>query len=451
MNETQKKLIDDLVILVEDNNEIDANIYTNYEVKRGLRNSNGTGVLAGLTKVGEVHGYIIDDGEKLPDHGKLFYRGINIFDIVDGFQQDKRFGFEEVCYLLLFGRLPSQKHLDQFKELLGDLRDLSDSFIRGMILNAPSIDIMNKLARNVLASYSFDDNPDDTSIHNIIRQSIELIARFPTMLAYAYQAKAHYHGNDSLFIHKPKQTLSTAENILSMIRLDCEYSKLEAEILDLSLVIHAEHGGGNNSSFVTRVVTSSGTDTYSAISAAIGSLKGPKHGGANIKVMGMMEDIKANVKDWTNREEIKRYLAKIINKQAFDGSGLVYGLGHAIYTLSDPRAVLLKNKAIELAKEKDRELELNLYKNIEELTPQVFAEVKGSDKNISANVDFYSGFVYSMLNIPSDLYTPLFAVARVPGWCAHRLEEHVTGQRIIRPAYKSVVSKQKYIPILDRA
>jgi citrate synthase len=451
MNETQKKLIDDWVILVEDNNEIDANIYTNYEVKRGLRNSNGTGVLAGLTKVGEVHGYIIDDGEKLPDHGKLFYRGINIFDIVDGFQQDKRFGFEEVCYLLLFGRLPSQKHLDQFKELLGDLRDLSDSFIRGMILNAPSIDIMNKLARNVLASYSFDDNPDDTSIHNIIRQSIELIARFPTMLAYAYQAKAHYHGNDSLFIHKPKQTLSTAENILSMIRPDCEYSKLEAEILDLSLVIHAEHGGGNNSSFVTRVVTSSGTDTYSAISAAIGSLKGPKHGGANIKVMGMMEDIKANVKDWTNREEIKRYLAKIINKQAFDGSGLVYGLGHAIYTLSDPRAVLLKNKAIELAKEKDRELELNLYKNIEELTPQVFAEVKGSDKDISANVDFYSGFVYSMLNIPSDLYTPLFAVARVPGWCAHRLEEHVTGQRIIRPAYKSVVSKQKYIPILDRA
>jgi len=450
MNEAQKQLIDDLAILVGNNNEIDANMYANYEVKRGLRNSNGTGVLAGLTKVGEVHGYIVDDGEKLADHGKLFYRGINIFDLVEGFQQDKRFGFEEVCYLLLFGRLPSQKHLNQFNELLGDLRDLSDSFIRDMILNAPSIDIMNKLARNVLASYSFDDNPDDTSVHNIIRQSIELLARFPTMLAYAYQAKAHHHGNYSLYIHKPKHQLSTAENILSMIRPDCEYSKLEAEILDLSLVIHAEHGGGNNSSFVTRVVTSSGTDTYSAISAAIGSLKGPKHGGANIKVMGMMEDIKENVKDWTNREEIKQYLAKIINKQAFDGSGLVYGLGHAIYTLSDPRAVLLKNKAIELAKEKNRELELNLYKAVEELTPQVFAEVKGSDKEISANVDFYSGFVYSMLNIPPELYTPLFAVARVPGWCAHRLEEHITGQRIIRPAYKSVVTKQKYIPILDR-
>ncbi|OEH84626.1 citrate synthase [Desulfuribacillus stibiiarsenatis] len=451
MNLEQKNSLVDLCKRVEQNSEIGAEHFSIYDVKRGLRNSNGTGVLAGLTKVGEVHGYVVDDGDKISDHGKLFYRGINIFEVANGFQQEKRFGFEETCYLLLFGNLPNEKQLADFNELLGSLRELPEGFVQDMILKAPSKDIMNKLARCVLASYSYDENPDETSTFNIIRQSIELIARFPAFLAYGFQAKAHYYGAESLFIHKPRVDLCTAENILTMIRQDSEYTALEAEILDLSLVLHAEHGGGNNSSFSTRVITSSGTDTYSAIAAAIGSLKGPKHGGANAKVMGMIDDIKANVKDWSNREEIKQYLTKIINKEAYDGSGLVYGLGHAIYTLSDPRAILLKEKAIELAKEKNREDELNLYLAIEELTPQVFAEVKGSEKEISANVDFYSGFVYQSLNIPPELYTPLFAVARVPGWCAHRIEEHLTGQRIIRPAYKSVVTKKKYVPISERS
>lgn len=450
MNEMQQTALDRMSELVIQNSHINSDISEKYDVKRGLRNSNGTGVLAGLSKIGEVHGYIVDDGEQVPDYGKLFYRGINIYDIVNGFQRDGRFGFEEVCYLLLFGMLPTERNLQEFSQFLGSLRDLPDDFSHNMILKAPSIDIMNKLARSVLAAYSYDHDADDISVQNIIKQSMELIARFPTMLAYSYQAKAHYHGNKSLFIHKPRPDLSTAENILTMIRPDCEYTKLEAEILDLSLVLHAEHGGGNNSTFVTRVVTSAGSDTYSAIAAAIGSLKGPKHGGANLKVMAMMEDIKANVKNWDNREEISQYLTKIINKQAFDGSGLIYGMGHAIYTLSDPRAVLIKEKAIELAQEKHHEEELNLYMTIEELTPEIFEKVKGSRKEISANVDFYSGFVYNILNIPRELYTPLFAVGRMPGWCAHRLEEQITGQRIIRPAYKSVVTKQRYVPMSDR-
>ncbi len=450
MNEMQQTALDRMSELVIQNSHINSDISEKYDVKRGLRNSNGTGVLAGLSKIGEVHGYIVDDGEQVPDYGKLFYRGINIYDIVNGFQRDGRFGFEEVCYLLLFGMLPTERNLQEFSQFLGSLRDLPDDFSHNMILKAPSIDIMNKLARSVLAAYSYDHDADDISVQNIIKQSMELIARFPTMLAYSYQAKAHYHGNKSLFIHKPRPDLSTAENILTMIRPDCEYTKLEAEILDLSLVLHAEHGGGNNSTFVTRVVTSAGSDTYSAIAAAIGSLKGPKHGGANLKVMAMMEDIKANVKNWDNREEISQYLTKIINKQAFDGSGLIYGMGHAIYTLSDPRAVLIKEKAIELAQAKHHEEELNLYMTVEELTPEIFEKVKGSRKEISANVDFYSGFVYNILNIPRELYTPLFAVGRMPGWCAHRLEEQITGQRIIRPAYKSVVTKQRYVPMSDR-
>ncbi|OEF96283.1 citrate/2-methylcitrate synthase [Desulfuribacillus alkaliarsenatis] len=450
MNEQQRKKIEELSLIVEQESYIDSNLYANYDVKRGLRNSNGTGVLAGLSKVGEVHGYYVEDGDVMPDHGKLYYRGKNVYDIVDGFQKDKRFGFEEVCYLLLFGKLPTALELNEFSDLLGELRELEDGFVRGMILKAPSTDIMNKLARSVLAKYSYDDNPDDTSTANVIRQSIELIAQFPSIMAYGYQAKSHYHNNESLFLHKPKRELSTAENILTMMRHDSDYSRVEAEILDLSLVLHAEHGGGNNSSFVTRVVTSSGSDTYSAIAAAIGSLKGPKHGGANMKVLAMMNDIKRNVKKWDNKEEIKRYLTKIINKEAFDGSGLIYGMGHAIYTLSDPRAVLLKQKAIELAKEKDKMLELNLYLAIEELTPQVFTEVKGIDKHIAANVDLYSGFVYEILNIPPDIYTPLFATARIPGWCAHRIEELLTGHRIIRPAYKSVVTKHKYRPLSER-
>lgn len=444
------KLLDSYQEIVIKNSEIDSENYNNYDVKRGLRNSNGTGVLAGLSKIGEVHGYIVDDGEKIANHGKLFYRGINIYDLVEGFQNDGRFGFEEVSYLLLLGQLPTLNELSDFNNYLALERDLSDTFIKDIILNSPSLDIMNKLAQSVLAKYSYDNDPDNTNIDNIIRQSIELIAQLPSILAYAYQAKAHYHGNDSLIIHKPKKEYSTAENILAMIRPTSEFTKLEAEILDLALVIHAEHGGGNNSTFTTRVVTSSGSDTYSAISAAIGSLKGPKHGGANIKVVGMLNNIKDNVKNWDSQEEIKDYLRKIIKKEAYDNSGLIYGLGHAIYTVSDPRAVLLKNKADELAKISNREEEFNLYKNIEKLAPEVFLEVKGSTKEISANVDFYSGFVYSMLNIPADLYTPLFAIARMPGWCAHRLEEHITGQRIIRPAYKSVVNKTIYKRINER-
>lgn len=442
--------LDRMSAIAEDNSRIDPEYYTKYEVKRGLRNSNGSGVLVGLTEIGEVHGYTIDENERVPVEGKLYYRGIDVSEIVEGLQKDGRYGFEEVCYLLLFGELPNKTELQNFVELLGNLRRLPDGFTEDMILKAPSPDIMNKLARSVLASYSYDDNPDDISIKNVLRQSIELIARFPTMVAYGYQAKSHYHDHNSLYIHPPRPDLYTAENFLYMIRPDNKYTKLEAELLDLSLILHAEHGGGNNSTFAVHVVTSTGTDTYSAIAAAIGSLKGPKHGGANLRVMGMMEDIKKHVSDWNDDEEIKEYLKKIIRKEAYDRSGLIYGMGHAVYTLSDPRAVLLKKKAAELAAVKNMEDELNLYFKIEELAPKVFAEMKQSSKDISANVDFYSGFVYKMLNLPESLYTPIFAIARIAGWCAHRIEELVSGQRIIRPAYKSVAGHKQYIPLDQR-
>lgn len=444
------KFIDELSLMVESKNKIDPEFYNKYSVKKGLRNSDGSGVLVGLTEIGEVHGYVISDGEKRPDIGRLSYRGINVEEIVSGFQKENRFGFEEVCYLLLFGELPDKEMLGKFNDLLSDYRVLPAGFTEDMILKAPSNDIMNKLARSVLVYYSYDNNPDDTSARNLLRQSLELIASFPTMMAYGYQAKSHYHGKNSLFIHIPKRELGTAENILYMIRPDNKYTKTEAELLDLALVLHAEHGGGNNSSFATRVVSSTGTDTYSAIAAAVGSLKGPKHGGANAKVMAMMDDIKANVSNWEDQTEIENYLVKILKKEAGDKSGLIYGMGHAVYTLSDPRAILLKEKALELAKEKDRVAEFNLYKYIEDLSPKVFAEVRGTGKDISANVDFYSGFVYAMLNIPPELYTPIFAVSRIVGWCAHRIEELVSIQRIIRPAYKSVVAGKKYIPLCER-
>lgn len=448
--EAAKKLIEELSILAEKNNRIDPELYLKYEVKRGLRNSNGTGVLVGLTEIGDVHGYIIDEGEKVPVEGRLSYRGIDVKDIVSGFQQEKRFGFEEVCYLLLFGELPNAEQLRSFSDLLGEYRVLPDGFTEDMILKAPSNDIMNKLARSVLVLYSYDNNPDDTSISNILRQCIQLIARFPTLVAYGYQAKSHYYNGNSLYIHHPQVELNTAENFLHMIRPSNDYTRMEAELLDLALVLHAEHGGGNNSAFTTRVVSSSGTDTYSAIAAAVGSLKGPKHGGASNKVRDMMVNIKENVKDWTDEEEIEAYLTKILKKQAFDGSGLIYGVGHAIYTLSDPRAVLLKEKAYDLAKAKEMTKEFNLYASIEKLAPKVFAEVKGSTKEICANVDFYSGFVYSMLDIPPELYTPLFAVSRIAGWCAHRIEELVASNRIIRPAYRSIVKGKPYIPMVER-
>ena len=430
--------------------KIEPELYDKYNVKRGLRNNDGTGVLVGLTEVGDVHSYKMVDGKKIPVEGQLCYRGYDVNDLVNNAESEGRFGFEETCYLLLFGELPSKEMLDNFNELLADFRALPYGFTEDMILKAPSKDIMNKLTRAVLASYSYDKNPDSTDIDNVLRQCIELIARFPTMVAYGYQAKIHYHDNESLYIHNPQPHLSTAENILHMVRPDSKYTKAEAELLDVALTIHAEHGGGNNSTFIVNVASSTGTDTYSAIAAAIGSLKGPLHGGANAMVLGMMEDIKANVKDWEDRDEVAAYIEKILRKDAFDGSGLVYGMGHAVYTLSDPRAILLKQKAIELAKEKGMDKEFNLYATIEEITPGIFNKVKQVDKEICANVDFYSGFVYNMLNIPAELHTPIFAIARISGWCAHRVEELISGGRIIRPAYKNVLDKREYIRIQER-
>ncbi|MBZ4654258.1 MAG: citrate synthase [Peptococcaceae bacterium] len=443
-------LYDKLSRLAEKNNKIEQELYQKYDVKRGLRNSNGTGVLVGLTGIGDVHGYRMENGVKVPVEGKLFYRGIEIGDLIAGFQKDKRFGFEEICYLLLFGELPSKDDLELFNNLLGEYRKLPDGFTEDMVLKVPSKDIMNKLARSVLAAYCYDSNPDDISVENVLRQSMELIARFPTMVAYGYQAKSRYYDKKSLYIHSPQSQLSTAENILHMIRPTSEFTRLEAELLDLALVLHAEHGGGNNSTFTIRVITSTDTDTYSAVAAAIGSLKGPKHGGANIKVLKMVEDIKANVRDWEDEKALKAYLRQIISKKAHDRSGLIYGMGHAVYTISDPRAVQLKEKAAELAAEKGLEKEFNLYASIEKLTPEVMKEAGKSDGIIPANVDLYSGFVYKALNIPTELYTPLFAVARIPGWCAHRIEEIISGGRIIRPAYKNVFNPQPYVPLNER-
>ena len=425
--------------------------FKRFGVKRGLRNDDGTGVMAGITSVGQVVGYYIDDNEKAPMEGELKYRGYEIDDLVRNCEKEKRYGFEEVAYLLLFGSLPSENTLKEFTRLIGNLRRLPEGFTEDMILKAPSKNIMNKIARSVLAAYSYDENPDEISAGNILRQSIELIARLPVMAAYGYQAKSHYHDGNSLYLHSPQVQLSTAENLLYMLRNDNKYTREEAEMLDVMLMIHAEHGGGNNSTFTTRVVSSSGTDTYSAISAAIGSLKGPKHGGANAKVMGMMENIEQNVADWENEDEVAAYLAKILRKEAYDGAGLIYGMGHAIYTYSDPRCVLLKERAEGLAKHNEaHEREFNLYKLVEKLTPEVFAQVKGSDKVMCANVDMYSGLVYKILGIPQDMYTPLFAISRTVGWCAHRLEETIGCNRIIRPAYKSIVHTKKYIPISER-
>jgi len=425
--------------------------YKKYGVKNGLRNDDGTGVLAGLSSVGAVVGYIIEDGEKTPIQGHLRYRGYDIEDLVLNAEKENRFGFEEVIYLLLFGELPDKETLERFTALIGNLRSLPDGFTEDMILKAPSADVMNKLARSVLASYSYDENPDDISTGNILRQSIELIARMPVMAAYGYQAKRHYHDGNSLYLHKPRPDLSTAENFLYMMRADNQYTREEAEMVDVLLMIHAEHGGGNNSTFTTRVVSSSDTDTYSAIAAAIGSLKGPKHGGANAKVMGMMADIKENVRDWTDEVEVAEYIAKIIRKEACDHSGLVYGMGHAVYTYSDPRCVLLKERATRLAEIKPEfKAELELYKLIEKLTPEVFARVKGSEKVMCANVDLYSGMVYKMLGISADMYTPLFAISRIVGWCAHRLEETRGSSKIIRPAYKSLIKSKEYISIDER-
>lgn len=425
--------------------------FKKYGVKRGLRNEDGTGVIAGLTSVGAVTGYYIDDGEKIPTEGHLRYRGYDITDLVHHAEEEGRYGFEEVVYLLLFGNLPDRQTLKDFTRLIGNLRPLPKGFAEDMILKAPSKNIMNKMARSVLAAYSYDDNPDEISAGNILRQSIELIARLPVMAAYGFQAKSHYHDGNSLFLHAPQPRISTSENFLYMMRRDNQYTREEAEMLDVLLMIHAEHGGGNNSTFTTRVVSSSGTDTYSALAAAIGSLKGPKHGGANAKVMGMMADIEEHVANWENDGEVRDYLAKILRKEAFDGEGLIYGMGHAIYTYSDPRCVLLKERAERLVAQKPEfEKEFNLYKAVERLTPEVFAEVKKNSKVMCANVDMYSGFVYKMLGISSDMFTPLFAMSRSVGWCAHRLEETLGCSRIIRPAYKSLIKTRTYKPLAER-
>ncbi|TYQ16553.1 UNVERIFIED_CONTAM: citrate synthase [Acetivibrio alkalicellulosi] len=429
---------------------INPELYSKYDVKRGLRDINGKGVLAGLTEIGEVHSYIIDENEMVPVPGRLIYRGIDIVDLVDGFINEGRFGFEETAYLLLFGQLPNKNQLTSFESLLADSRILPKSFVRDMIMKAPSKDIMNVLARSVLALYSYDDMADDTSIKNILRQCIQMIAYFPLLAVYGYQACSYYHGDKSLFIHSPRSDLSTAENILHMLRPDSKFTKLEASLLDLALVLHAEHGGGNNSTFVTHVVTSSGTDTYSSMSASLGSLKGPRHGGANIKVVHMLDDIKANVKDWADDQEIENYLHKILIKEAFDKSGLIYGIGHAVYSVSDPRAVIFKEYVAKLAIDKGLEDEFQLYSKVERIAPQVIGKVRKIYKGVSANVDFYSGFVYRMLDIPPELYTPIFAISRVVGWSAHRIEEIANKGKIIRPAYKSIAPRKNYVNLDNR-
>lgn len=435
----------------EFSNLIKPHFYDMYNVKRGLRNKNGTGVLVGLTEVGNVDGYDMISGIKKPKDGELYYRGINVRDLVKGFQADHRYGFEETVYLLLFGSLPDIGELNEFSQWLDMYRYLPEQFTENMILKIPSKDIMNKLMRSILVLYSHDENPDDTNVANVLSQSIRLIAQFPTIISYGYQAKRHYFDMESLFIHNPKTGVGTAENILHMIRPDNNYTAIEAETLDLCLVIHAEHGGGNNSTFATHVVSSSGTDTYSALSTAVGSLKGHKHGGANKRVRDMILDIRKNVPQWDNSKKLKSYLKKILQKQAYNKEGLIYGMGHAVYTKSDPRAVLLKEKARELAIEKNALDQLYLYEQIESLTKELFHELKGPDVEISANVDLYSGFVYEMLNIPYELYTPLFAVARVGGWCAHRIEQIVSDKKIIRPAFKNVKSPMAYVPLSSRS
>ena len=435
---------------VQNNNLITSESFNNHHIKRGLRNQDGTGVLAGVTAVGNVRGYSVVDNERVTMDGVLTYRGINVENIIDAITADDRFGFEEVAYLLLTGKLPTKSELEEFNYILAHHRKLPHNFTEDMIIKAPSANVMNKLARSVLALYSFDNNADDTSLENMISQSFDLIARLPVLAAQAYQVKRHYYENKSMHLHIPPDNLSAAETFLYCIRSNRKYTDEEAKLLDKCLILHAEHGGGNNSAFTCRVLSSSGTDTYSAIAGALCSLKGPLHGGANKQVVDMMSNIEKNVKNWKNDDEVSEYLAKIIRKEAGDGSGKIYGMGHAIYTKSDPRAVILKNQAKKLAEKNGYLDRFELIESVERLTPGVFLAVKGNDKPLCANVDMYSGLVYEMLGIPFDLYTPLFAVARVAGLCAHRIEEATTGGRIIRPAYKCVSRNVNYVPLENR-
>jgi len=452
-NEDFSKITPELIELsklCEQNGKIDKELYSKYDVKRGLRDINGKGVLAGLTEISEICSTVTVNGETRPCDGKLYYRGVDVEDIVKGFIHDDRFGFEEVVYLLMFGKLPNNEQFEQIKRLLAYYRNLPHYFTRDVILKAPSGDMMNALARSVLTLYSYDSKADDTSLPNVLRQCLQLIATFPVISVYSYQAYNHYRRNQSLIIHSPQPELSTAENILYMLRHDSKYTKLEAKLLDMSLVLHAEHGGGNNSTFTTHVVTSSGTDTYSAIAAALGSLKGPKHGGANIKVVKMFEDMEKNISDYNDEDEIRAYLAKLLHGEAFDKSGLIYGMGHAVYSISDPRARVFKGFVEKLSEEKGKMDEFRLYSMVEKLAPEVIAKERRIYKGVSANVDFYSGFVYSMLDLPAKLFTPIFAIARIAGWSAHRMEELVNPSKIIRPAYKNVHDRIEYKDIAHR-
>ena len=441
--------IEHLASLTVANSEIDPSLYLQYNVKRGLRDATGKGVLTGLTELSEVQGHAMIDGVDTEIDGVLRYRGYAIEDLVERSSQ-KRFAFEEAVYLLLFGTLPNEQEFEEFKQLFSGYRNLPTHFVRDIIMKAPSKDMMNTLARSVLTLYSYDHAPDDITVENVLRQCLELIALFPQLSVYGYQTYKYYHDGDSFFIHAPKEDYSAAENLLHMLRIDSQFTELEARTLDLALVLHAEHGGGNNSSFTTRVVSSSGTDTYSAIAAALGSLKGPRHGGANIKVVNMMEDIKSNVSDWEDDREISAYLNKILNKEAFDGSGLVYGIGHAVYTKSDPRAKVLHKIVAQLSQEKDMTEEFALYERVERLAPDLVKAKTKSQKSLCANVDFYSGFAYTMLGLPRELYTPIFAISRIAGWSAHRMEEIISHGKIIRPAYRYVGSPKEYIPMEER-
>ena len=442
--------IEALTKICQDNSKMDVSLYGKYDVKRGLRDINGKGVLAGLTQISNIVSSKIVDGKSVPCDGELYYRGINIEDLTKGFLEDKRFGFEEATYLLLFGNLPTGQELKDFSRILANQRCLPRNFVRDVIMKAPSKDMMNTLSRSVLTLYSYDSNPEDISLPNVLRQCMNLISIFPMLSVYGYQAHRHYNQNKSLYIHNPKKELSTAENILRMLRPAKKYTPFEATILDLALVLHMEHGGGNNSTFTTHVVSSSGTDTYSAIAAALGSLKGPKHGGANIKVVSMFDDMKKQVRDWTDEEEVSEYLRKLLHKEAFDRRGLIYGMGHAVYSISDPRARIFKQFVEKLAEEKGRMKDFRLYEMVERLAPVIIGQERHIYKGVSANVDFYSGFVYSMLELPLELYTPMFAIARIVGWSAHRMEELINTDKIIRPAYKNVLEEQTYLPLSER-
>lgn len=454
MNEMSKEYLDSLDILCNEykkNNIISPEVYEKYDVKRGLRNADGSGVTAGVTNICCVHGYVISEGELLAIPGELIYRGYNINDLINGKSADNRYGFEETVYLLLFGQLPDKAQLAAFTDLLAQSRELPESFFTDHILKIPSQNIMNKMASSILTLYSYDDDPEDKSISSEITRAVQIIARLPRIMSNAYRVKKSIFDNESLIMHQNKNDESVAESILSNVRIDREYTQEEARMLDLCLMVHAEHGGGNNSTFTCRVLTSSGTDSYSAYSGAIGSLKGPRHGGANIKVMEMLECAKNEIKHWDNDTEVSDFLHRIIRKETGDRSGLIYGMGHAVYTLSDPRTTIVKSNAMRLAKGKPIEEEFLLLDAIERLTPQVFADEKGSSaKQVCANVDMYSGLVYKMLSLPTDLFTPLFAVARMPGWCAHRIEELYTGNRIIRPAYKAIATNREYKPLYER-